>query len=99
MSTDTIDIEAEISGLLDELTSVQSEMLRVLGEKRNALITANIKRLAELQPEEERLVSRLGECQDRRTALLATAKEQGQPGESVAKLVKKAGNGKSNNLG
>ena len=37
-----MDFEAEISGLLDDLTSVQSELLEVLAEKRIALATADM---------------------------------------------------------
>ena len=95
----TLDLEAEIGALLDDLSSVQSELLGVLGEKRDALIKADLVRLAELQPREERLASRLAECQERRTALLAAAKQQGRPGESIAKVARTAGGGKSNKLG
>jgi flagellar biosynthesis/type III secretory pathway chaperone len=94
-----IDFEAEISALLDDLASVQSELLGVLDEKRQALTTAHIDRLADLAPREERLALRLSECQDRRTALLAAAKRDGLPSENVAKLATKAGGGKTGKLG
>lgn len=97
--TANLDLEAEIGALLDDLSGVQSELLRVLTEKRHALVTADVARLAELQPREEQLASRLGDCQNRRTALLAAAKQQGQPSESVAKLAKKTGGAKSSKLG
>jgi flagellar biosynthesis/type III secretory pathway chaperone len=94
-----LDFDSEISALLDDLSSVQSELLGVLAEKRNALATANVARLAELQPREERLASRLVECQERRTTLLAAAKQQGQPSENIAKLATRASGGKSSKLG
>ncbi len=94
-----IDLEAEIGALLDELSSVQSDLLGVLGEKREALIRGDVKRLAELQPREERLASRLQECQDRRSSLLAAAKQQGRPADSLAKIAKTASGGKSSKLG
>jgi flagellar biosynthesis/type III secretory pathway chaperone len=94
-----LDIEAEISGLLDELSSVQTELLEVLAEKRAALATADVVRLGELQPREERLSTRLMDCQQRRTNLLAEAKRQGRPGDNVAKLATNAERGKPNKLG
>jgi len=95
----SIDLEAEIGALLDNLSSVQSELFGVLEEKREALIKADVLRLADLQPREERLASRLTECQERRTALLAAAKQQGRPGESLAKVARTAETGKRNKLG
>jgi flagellar biosynthesis/type III secretory pathway chaperone len=99
VTTASLDLESDISALLDELSSVQSELLEVLAEKRQALMTADLPRLAELQPREEQLGSRLGQCHDRRAELLATAEQQGRPGESVAKLVKTTSGGKSSKLG
>lgn len=95
----SVDLETEIGTLLDELSSVQSELLGVLSDKREALIRADVSRLTELQPREERLASRLAECQERRIALLAVAKEQGRPHDSIAKVAKTAGGGKHNKLG
>ena len=98
-TTDTPDFEAEISALLDDLTSVQSDLLGVLAEKRDALATADVARLTELQPREEQLASRLTACHDRRASLLASAKQQGHPSENVAKLATRTSSGKSSKLG
>ncbi len=98
-STQNVDLETEIGALLDELSNVQSELLGALGEKREALIRADVRRLADLQPREERLAMRLAECQERRSALLAAAKEQGRPGDTLAKMAKTAGGGKNSKLG
>jgi flagellar biosynthesis/type III secretory pathway chaperone len=95
----SLDFEAEISSLLDDLTIVQGELLSVLNEKRAALAAADITRLAELSAHEEGLSARLLECQERRTALLAAAKQQGLPSDNVAKLATKAGGGKASKLG
>ena len=95
----SVDLETEIGALLDELSSVQSELLGVLNDKREALIRADVNRLTELQPREERLASRLAECQERRSALLAAAKEQGRPHDSIAKVAKTARGGKHSKLG
>ena len=94
-----MDFEAEITGLLDQLTSVQSELLDVLAKKRTALATANMTALTELQPREEILSSRLLECQNRRTSLLAEAKKEGRPSENVARLANSTSQGKTNKLG
>ena len=95
----SVDLEAEIGALLDDLSSVQSELFDVLQEKRDALIKADVPRLTDLQPREERLASRLTECQERRSALLTAAKQQGRPGESIAKVARTADAGERNKLG
>jgi hypothetical protein len=93
------DWEAEISGLLDELSSVQADLLDVLAKKRDALATANVETLASLQPVEQELGSRLEHCQARRAELLAAARQEGLPGESVSKLAMRVGGGKRGRLG
>jgi flagellar biosynthesis/type III secretory pathway chaperone len=99
VSPSPIDLEAEIGALLDELTSVQGDLLGVLNEKRTALATADLPKLAELHPRAARLAARLAECQDRRAALLAAARREGLPSDNVAKLATRARGGKSNKLG
>jgi flagellar biosynthesis/type III secretory pathway chaperone len=94
-----MDFEAEITGLLDDLTSVQTELLDVLAQKRVALTNADMQSLAELQPRELELSNRLAACQDRRTALLAEAKREGRPSENVARLANSTGGGKPSKLG
>lgn len=94
-----MDFETEITGLLDDLTSVQSELLNVLARKRSALINADMPALAELQPREIELSNRLAACQDRRTALLAEAKREGRPCENVARLANSTSGGKPSKLG
>jgi flagellar biosynthesis/type III secretory pathway chaperone len=98
-SSGPLDIEAEIGGLLDELSSVQTELLAALDEKRQALAKADVPRLVELAPREEQLAARLAACQQRRADLLAAAKQEGLPNENVARLATKGGRGKSNKLG
>src|SRR3954471_3088228 len=94
-----MDFEAEITGLLDDLTSVQTELLEVLAQKRLALTKVDMQALAGLQPREVELSNRLAACQDRRTALLAEAKREGRPSENVARLAKSTGGGKPSKLG
>ena len=99
MTATATDWEAEISGLLDELSSVQADLLDVLAKKRDALATANVETLASLQPVEQELGSRLEHCQARRAELLAAARQEGLPGESVRKLAMRVGGGKRGKLG
>ena len=93
------DWEAEIGGLLAELSSVQSELLEVLSRKRDALAAADLEALAELQPQAEALSARLEHCQARRAELLEHACEAGLPGGSVSKLATRVSGGKSGKLG
>ena len=97
--TTATDWESEIGGLLAELSSVQSELLEMLGLKRDALAAGDVERLHELQPREEVLAGRLEECQTRRAELLAHARQEGLPGESVSKLATRVGGGKPGKLG
>jgi flagellar biosynthesis/type III secretory pathway chaperone len=94
-----MDFETEISGLLDDLTGVQTELLEVLAQKRVALTKPDMQALASLQPREAELATRLSACQERRTALLAEAKREGRPSESVARLASSTNAGKTSKLG
>lgn len=95
----TIDFDTAIAALLDELASVQSELLEVLNQKRRALVSADLTQLSELQPREEQLSSRLAECAERRSELLAAAKREGLPSESVGKLAARRQPANSSKLG
>lgn len=80
------DWEHELTELLNGLSSAQTEMLEVLGEKRKHLVTNNIAGLAALQPREQDLLDRLQACHDRRRELLELAAGEGLPNESVREL-------------
>lgn len=71
--------EAPLTELLSELSETQTELLDLLGRKRDLLATGDRDGLAEIQPEEQRLADRLGVCQQRRQGLLASAGERGLP--------------------
>jgi len=91
-STSTkVDWEAEISSLLAELSGVQEELLAVLGEKRRRLAAVEIGSMTELQVREQALCDRLQACHVRRETLLAAAKQQGLPADSMTSLAKAAG--------
>ncbi|WP_425615690.1 flagellar export chaperone FlgN [Anatilimnocola sp. NA78] len=90
-TTARVDWEAEISGLLAELSGVQEELLAVLSEKRQRLAAVEIGNMTELQTREQALCDRLQACHTRREALLVAAKEQGLPGDSMTSLAKATG--------
>jgi flagellar biosynthesis/type III secretory pathway chaperone len=95
----SLDFEAKIGAFLDELSNVQAELLDVLQQKRHALASTDLSRLNELQPREEALAERLGQCQHRRSELLAAAGQEGLPSDNVAKLATRVSGGKSGTLG
>jgi flagellar biosynthesis/type III secretory pathway chaperone len=80
------DWEHELSDLLNGLSSVQTELLKVLGEKRQHLVKSDIAGLASLQPREQELLDRLQACLDRRGKLLEQAADEGLPNDSVREL-------------
>ena len=92
------DWEAEIGTLLDDLAQVQDELLTVLRDKRAQLATVDLPGLAETQVREEQLATRLKDCQRRRAELLAAARQQGLPADSMGKLASTAGRGKQAKL-
>lgn len=80
------DWEAEVTSLLDDLSSVQDELFEVLSAKRQRLGAADAAGIEELQAREESISQRLQACHDRRAQLLAAAQQSGLPGDSVASL-------------
>ncbi|MDX1947979.1 MAG: flagellar export chaperone FlgN [Pirellulaceae bacterium] len=92
------DLETEIGTLLDELATVQSELLAVLRAKRANLATVDLAGLAETQVREEALARRLQDCQRRRTELLAEARQQGRQADSLGKLANLVSQGNSPKL-
>lgn len=78
--------EAPLSALLAELSATQTELLDVLGRKRDLLATGDRVGLADIQPEEQRLAERLSACQHRRQCLLDAAGDQGLPRNDLRSL-------------
>ena len=78
--------EQELATLLEDLSSVQDELLSVLIAKKDALAKTNLDALPELQARELALAERLQACHERRGELLAAAKEQNLPGDSLGRL-------------
>ncbi|MEQ8790168.1 MAG: flagellar export chaperone FlgN [Pirellulaceae bacterium] len=85
-ATITVDLEAELAGLLDELSAVQDEMLMVLGEKRRHMAQRDLEGMRSLEPRERELCTRLENCHRRRLELLELAAGQGLPSDSIGKL-------------
>lgn len=96
---DSLDWEAAISGLLAELSAVQTELLEVLQRKRDLLAVVDLPGLVALQPREEELVVRLEACQRQRRDLLAAALAAGMPGDSIGKLASAAAGKERGKLG
>jgi hypothetical protein len=82
----SVDWEMEIGRLLEDLSSAQQELLEVLGHKRALLARGDVPGLAAIQHRELSLVERLKACQARRGELLALAKEEERPADSIATL-------------
>lgn len=78
-----VDWEAGLAGFLNELSSVQAELLDLLTTKRKRLAAADLQGLADLEPREQELTLRLQACQDARVELLRQAQSQGLPGDSL----------------
>lgn len=93
------DWEAEITCLLADLSAAQVELLDVLQQKRQRLAKVDLPGLAELQPREEELATRLESCQRRRSELLASAQEAGMPSESIGSLAAAASGHRRGKLG
>jgi hypothetical protein len=81
-------LEADIAGLLNELSAVQSDLLGVLTQKRKFLAAGDGAALCGMAPQEQDLVVRLQACQQRRQGLLARAAEDGLPSDSIKSLSK-----------
>lgn len=78
--------EADVADLLSMLSTAQSEMLSLLGEKRELLVNSDTAGLATMQPREDALIAKLTACQERRTELLDRAAEEGLPADSISAL-------------
>jgi hypothetical protein len=85
-----IDWEQAITQLLAELSGIQQELLAVLAEKRLRLANVDVAGMGELQTREHSLLERLQACHTQREALLAAAKSEGLPADSMTSLAKTA---------
>jgi flagellar biosynthesis/type III secretory pathway chaperone len=82
----TIDWEAEIIALLDELSQVQDELFSTLKAKRDCMSRSDMEGMTALEEREELVRKRLEECHHRRQQLLRAARQRSLPSESLGKL-------------
>jgi hypothetical protein len=78
--------ETEVAQLLTELSAAQDELFAVLGKKRTLLKGADHVGLAALLPEEEQLLEKMKACASKREQLLARARQEGMPSQSISAL-------------
>jgi len=91
--------ESELAEFLTELSSVQSETLELLAEKRKFLAEVDAAGLDGLVAREQELMSRLQACLDGRARLLERAEQQGLPSDSIQSLARALPAGKQGDLG
>lgn len=97
-ATETFQLEAELTDLLDELAAVQEELLGVLAVKREHLAAVDLDGLAATQVREEELAERLRRCQERRADLLTAARKAGFESDNIGRLAGLAEGGKRGKL-
>jgi flagellar biosynthesis/type III secretory pathway chaperone len=78
-----INWESELAVLLERLSAAQRELLSLLAEKRQLLVSRDHQSLASLAPREEELAVELQACHQRRQELLAQANAAGLPSDSL----------------
>lgn len=88
----------EITALLDELSAIQQELFDCLAAKRRCLASDDWSTMQPLQEREEQLAARLEDFQKRRADLLALARKQRLPAESLGKLAMAVGGGEREKL-
>ena len=79
-------LESEVTSLLTDLMAGQDEMLEILGKKRTLLAAVDQQGLAALGADEQRLLSVLQDCLQRRERLLGRAAADGLPSTSLQAL-------------
>lgn len=80
------DWETEIASLLNDLSTVQSDLLEFLGEKQRLLAAVDLPGMAALDEREPVMIERLQACHRRRSELLAQATEAGRKVENLREL-------------
>jgi hypothetical protein len=78
--------ESELAELLRDLTVTQGDLLELLAEKGRRLVAADPEQLAAVRLREEDLQARLEGIHRRRGDLLARARQQGMPSDSLQSL-------------
>jgi flagellar biosynthesis/type III secretory pathway chaperone len=79
-------MHSELASLLAELSAIQTDLLGVLTDKRQRLLTSDTAAMESLREKEAELIGRLQACQERRQALLAQAAAEGLPANDLTSL-------------
>jgi flagellar biosynthesis/type III secretory pathway chaperone len=91
--------QSELSDFLTDLNTVQDELLAVLEAKRHCLAERDLEGMQALASREVELAERLQTVQQRRTELLAAAREQGVACDNLSSLAKELPPGNREILG
>jgi len=86
MAANASQLEHEIAQLLEELSSVQGELLDLLKRKQSLMVKGDLEGLAPIQVQEAKLCDRLQACHDRRGELLAGVASGGMQAQSLKQL-------------
>lgn len=87
------DWDSQLASLLQDLSSVQGDLLAVLAEKRRVILSGEAPALPSLQTRETDIVQRLDACHQRRRTLLSQAQASGLPSNSLTDLAKRVSPG------
>lgn len=90
---DSADLASEIACFLNELSVTQTDLLKLLAEKRELLIRFDDAGMAAIAPREHELIERLQACQQKRQELLSRAEAEGLPNSSLRVLAGSFGAG------
>jgi hypothetical protein len=90
--------ETEIALLLTGLLAAQDELFAVLAKKRTLLIASDHQGLAAMLPQEEQLLEKMKACATKREELLARARLEGMPSQSISSLSNALSTDKKGNL-
>lgn len=93
-----VDWESSTAEVLQELTSVQDELIEVLGTKRSQMVARDISGMEATQARELELIRRLEQLRDARRDLLASAQKHGMPSDSIESLAAMADGAEGENL-
>ena len=85
-ATSTAAWDTELADFLKELSAVQGDLLVVLEEKRQQLMSRDTSGMLALQEREEAIVARLQACQQHRSQLLQRCAEEGAPADDLTSI-------------
>ena len=79
--------EQDVVGVVNELTTVQEDLLRLLSRKRQYLRAGDVDGMLSLKDDEHSIAERLQALHQRRGRLLEQAAQAGLPGDSMQSLL------------